>query len=141
MRSLASEVAGWVVVVALLGCRPPATVTPAWSTPGHLRVLVIDGGRDKTINYQSHLQHVRGLVRLLGGAGVPASDVSIFASDGADPAPDVALRELQPEPAFWLIAETPAGSALRTPITYANSVVEGYGLQPATRQAITAWFH
>src|SRR5262245_40214584 len=126
MRSLAREVAGWGVALALLGCRAPAAVAPAWSTAGHLRVLVIDGGRDRTINYQSHLQHVRGLVRLLGGAGVPVSDVSIFASDGPDPEADVALRELQPEPSFWLIAETPAGSALRTPITYANSIVEGY---------------
>lgn len=129
-----------LLVVGQSGCRvPPAGGLPAVEH-GHLHVIVIDGGRDRASNYQSHLAHVRGLLAILGQAHVDPGSITIFASDGADPAADLALREVQPEPTFWLIEDTRLGPLLRTPVTYENSVIPGYTLHAATHAAITAWF-
>lgn len=100
----------------------------------------MNGGRDAAANFQSHLLHVRELVSVLRGAGLPPDAITIFTGDGDDVGADVALREPQPEHDFWLIQETRLGRALRTPITRASSSVEGFALHPATRREIASWF-
>lgn len=108
-------------------------------SPEHFHVLMINGGSTPPQNYQSHLLHVRHLVDVLLAAGVPRGQITIFSADGPDPQPDVAVRETQPEPGFWLLAGTPLEYVLRTPITYVDSSVPGMELKPATRAELGKW--
>ena len=64
--------------------------------PARLHAVLINGGGERRGNYYSHLVHLRALLGVLERAGVPAPNISIFASDGEDPAPDLAIRELRP---------------------------------------------
>ena len=117
---------------------PPAHAA-AWD-PARLHVLVINGGGRPPQNFQSHLLHVRQLVEFLGAVGVRGEQVAIFSADGPDPAADLAVREAQDRPDFWLLQGTRLEGPLGRPVTYANSAVPGYTLAPATKAAITAWF-
>ncbi len=101
---------------------------------------MINGGGTPPQNYQSHLLHVRHLLDILLSAGVPSKQITIFSADGPDPKADVAMREVQPEPGFWLLGGTRLEHVLRTPITYADSTVPGMELKPATRGALSQWF-
>src|SRR5262249_40417408 len=99
-----------LLTVAICACRStrPATSAPrrpadARADVAHLHVLMVNGGGSREQNYQSHLLHLRALYALLQRAGVPSQRMALYVSDGADPAPDVALREAQPEPDFWLL--------------------------------------
>ena len=102
--------------------------------------LLINGGGNRRINYQSHLLHVNRIYRILNEAGVPGNQISILSSDGSDPAPDLATREAQNETRFWMLDGTRLSKALRPPITYANSEVQGAQLQAATRENLREWF-
>src|SRR5579871_852792 len=124
------------LIAVLAGCRPLAP--PA--TPGHLYALLVNGGADRARNYQSHLLHLQQMLALLRAAGVPPDHVTVLASDGPDPEADLAVREVEPERAFWLLEDTPTGGALATPVTYANSVLPGVRLEAATKASLTAWF-
>src|SRR5205823_3411958 len=74
-----------------------------------------------------------------GAVGVGGEQVVIFNADGADPAADVAVREAQDTPDFWLLRGTRLEGPLGRPVTYTNAEVPGYTLRPATKAAITAW--
>jgi thiol-disulfide isomerase/thioredoxin len=124
-------------LVGLAGCRGAVPVPVA---PPRLYALLVSGGGDRAHNSQSHVLHLEQLLAVLRAAGVPPAHVTVFASDGTDPTPDLAVRELEPEPAFWLIAETPTGAALAPPVTFANTALDGVRVEPATRAALTAWF-
>lgn len=113
------------------GVPPPA--------PGRLHALLLNGGHRKEINYQSHLHHIRRAYELLREDGIPAANITIFSGDGADPAPDLATRETDDTPGFWLLPQW-TQNALRAPITYVDSTVEGVTLQAAKKDALTAWF-
>mgnify|MGYP001557296577 FL=1 len=102
--------------------------------------LLINGGGNRRINYQSHLLHVNRIYSLLGEAGVPANQISILSADGSDPAPDLATREVQKESNFWMLSGTRLAKTLRPPITYTNSEVPGAQLQAATRENLRLWF-
>ena len=103
-------------------------------------MLIIDGGGRREQNYQSHLLHVQALRETVQRAGIGDAAITIFSSDGSDPAEDLAVRELQPEPDFWLLEGTRVEGRLRTPIVYANSAIPGVPLHPATRKALADWF-
>jgi thiol-disulfide isomerase/thioredoxin len=105
----------------------------------HMHVLMINGGGRRERNYQSHLLHVQALLQVLEHAGARPDHVSIFSSDGDDPAPDLAVSETE-DPNFWLLRGTSLDGALGTPITYANSVVPGMRLYPATKSGLRTWF-
>jgi thiol-disulfide isomerase/thioredoxin len=124
-------------LVGLAGCRG---AVPARVAPPRLYALLVSGGGDRAHNYQSHVLHLRQLLAVLHAAGVPPEHVTVLASDGTDPTPDLAVRELEPEPAFWLIAETPAGTALAPPVTFANTALDGVRVEAASRSALAAWF-
>jgi thiol-disulfide isomerase/thioredoxin len=138
MRILAGLAAALFVLSA---CRNPHPAPGAASPVERLHVVIINGGGTKAQNYQSHLLHVRRLLELLGQAGVPPARTAIFDADGTNPAADMAVRELQPEPDFWLLEGTRLEGPLQTPIVYANTEIPGEVVEPATREAITAWFH
>lgn len=101
--------------------------------------VLINGGGRPSINFQSHLTHVQGFVDVLDRYGIPRENVVIFSGDGADPEADLATRESLEQEDFWLLTQR-AQQVLRPQIEYVDSVVEGYELQPAKREAIEMWF-
>lgn len=105
-----------------------------------LHVLMIDGGGRREQNYQSHLLHIRELLGLLLDAHVPRAQITIFSSDGDDPADDLAVRDPQLEPDFWLLRGTQLERTLGKPVTFTNSTVPGMKLEPATKQGLDTWF-
>ena len=136
-----------VALAVVFACRPAPPLAAAPTRPpgppadtSRLHVLMINGGGTKSQNYQSHLLHLRGLHDVLQRAGVPRSMISLYVSDGADPAPDVAVREAQPEADFWLVEGSRLAEPLRTPVVYENSVVPGAVLGAATRGDLQHWF-
>ena len=134
----------WLGILLLaVGCSSRAVRTPIRAidaviphTPRTHAVLVNGGGRPD-INYQSHLQHVRGMVELLEADGIRREDITVFSGDGSDPALDLATRERSTEADYWLI---PQYILLRPPIVFVNSTIDGIQLQPARKDALRAWF-
>jgi thiol-disulfide isomerase/thioredoxin len=134
----------WISVLLLVaGCSSRAARVPIRAIDaviprtGRTYAVLLNGGGRPQINYQSHLQHVKGMVHLLETKGVRPEDITIFSGDGADPTADLATRERSVEADYWLI---PRSTALRPPIVYVNSTVEGSKLQPARKDALRAWF-
>ncbi|HEX7506944.1 MAG TPA: PDZ domain-containing protein [Polyangia bacterium] len=107
-----------------------APVAQAAESSG-LYVLAINGGGDKLDNFASHLAHLRQLTQLLAASGIPRDHITVLASDGSDPAPDLATRESEPENA-WLLQGTRVDPLLRDLTTYEDSVLPGIDLRPAT---------
>jgi thiol-disulfide isomerase/thioredoxin len=105
-----------------------------------VHVVAVNGGGAPAQNFQSHLVHLAALVGELRRGGVPAHQITVFSGDGGDPAPDLAVRESQPEPDFWLVEGTPLERPLRTPVQLISSVLPGFDLHPATRAALAIWF-
>ncbi len=102
--------------------------------------LLLNGGGSAEKNYGSHLDHLRGWAELLRKVGVSDERVTVFASDGADPGQDLAVREVQPEKAFWLIEGTGLGGQLATEVHLENSVLAGARLLPARKDVLRDWF-
>ncbi|MEO2169189.1 MAG: redoxin domain-containing protein, partial [bacterium] len=84
--------------------------------------------------YASHLEHLKGVLAALDAAGVDRRDVVVFASDGDDPAPDLATRRPAP-PAGPL-----RGVLGRPPIEFVNTEIEDVVLRPATNVALAEYF-
>jgi thiol-disulfide isomerase/thioredoxin len=101
---------------------------------------MINGGGSATQNYQSHLLHVRQLLDLLGRAGVPPDRIAVLSSDGADPAPDLAVRELELDPDFWLVQGTRVEGRLKEPVVYEDSRIPGWELEHASERRVEGWF-
>lgn len=101
-----------------------------------LYVLAINGGGDRMDNFASHLSHLQQLTRLLAATGVPRDHVVVLASDGQDPASDLATRAPEPEHA-WLLQGTPVDPWLRDLLSFENSSLPGIALRPATRKSLT----
>lgn len=133
-----------VAAVALAACRPaiPPPAQPAAAVPvtrlGEFRAVLINGGGKPPMNFQSHLTHVRTLVDFLRAHDVPADDITIFSGDGADPAADLSVRANEVTADAWLLP--PALAHRLRPVKLIDSTVPGFTLQPATRDALRAWF-
>jgi hypothetical protein len=119
--------------VAVLSSLAPAARA---AEPSGLYVLAINGGGDKLNNFASHLAHLRQLTQLLAASGIPRDHITVLASDGSNPAPDVATREPEPESA-WLLQGTHMDSLLRDLTTYEDSTLTGYELRPATLASLS----
>jgi thiol-disulfide isomerase/thioredoxin len=136
---------GWLAFAACLGiaaCKTPP-VTSAAPPPvfdrGTFKAVLINGGGQKEINFQSHLTHVRGLIDYLHGAGARAKDITVFTADGSDPAADLATRARYDDKSdAWVLP--PGLLRALSPIEYVDSQVDGYTLRPATFAALKAWF-
>jgi thiol-disulfide isomerase/thioredoxin len=142
-RSGARGLASCLLLLATLatGCPSSSRAPGRWIDAvlprrGHTYALLINGGGRPETNYQSHLQHVKDLVALLGANGVARDRITIFSGDGDNPTVDLATRELVTEPEFWLIPR----NRLRPPIVYVNSSVDGIPLRPAHKDDLRAWF-
>ncbi len=152
-RSRVQPIAALLALAAALlpGCRartaalpapldPVVAIAPAPRPAGRTVALVINGGGRKQSNYQSHLHHVKELIALLSEGGMPAADITVFSGDGADPAPDLATRDVTPGGMFWLLPEAGPAAALRPQVDYVDSSVEGFALRPARRPELEEWF-
>ncbi len=106
---------------------------------GKTWAILINGGGSRQKNYQSHLLHVREMLELLYAAGVPKRRIDVFASDGSDPALDLAVRDIQPERNFWLIDGLQIGQRLRTEVRYEDSRLAGLSIRPASKHALAEW--
>jgi hypothetical protein len=134
------SVAGLCVLAAALLASPGIRA----ASRDALHVLVLNGGGSPEENFKSHLLHVQEMTTLLLGRGLDASRVTVLASDGPNPRPDVAVRQNDPE-AFWLLEGTGLERALSEPITYENTAIAAPGgkpvpVWPATRAALTRFF-
>jgi thiol-disulfide isomerase/thioredoxin len=119
--------------------KSPAPASPSLRAAS-IEVLAINGGGTPSGNSQSHLLHLRELVDLLRSGGVPERRITILSGDGADPAADQALREVQPEEDYWLLSGTRLERPFKTPVVLENSAVPGFTLRPATRVEVGRWF-
>ena len=126
-----------LVVSFLLAAAPVRAAEPM--APDRLHVLMINGGGDREDNFASHLSHLRQLAALLDRARVPRDHVFILASDGSNPAPDLAVRAPEPE-GTWLLEGTTVGDLLRGTTSFENSTLAGYSLRPATRAELRRTF-
>jgi len=107
--------------------------------PQRLHVLMINGGGDRENNFASHLSHLRQLADLLERAKVPRDHIFVLASDGSNSAPDLAVREPDPE-GTWLLEGTAVGELLHHTTSFENSTLAGYNLRPATRAELRRTF-
>lgn len=131
-----------VALALLLGgalCQAAPGARGAARAP-RIQALLINGGSRAARNYQSHFLHVRALVDLLVAQGVPKRDIVVFASDGTDPKPDLAVLDPEPEPGAWLIEDVWPGTVLDPRIRYENSALDGVNVRPAKRAALRQWF-
>ena len=117
-----------LALAAVLSMHTPAAQAAETS---ELYVLAINGGGDKLDNFASHLAHLRQLTQLLAASGIPRDHITVLASDGSNPAPDLATREPEPENA-WLLQGTRVDPLLRDLTTYEDSSLSGIDLRPAT---------
>ncbi len=136
-----------VTIASCAGSPPPPPAAPVVAKPppppdpaAHLHVLMINGGGNPDINFQPHLLHLRALETTLLAAGIHADHVSVFASDGDDPAPDVVSRDPQPEPDFWMLHDTRVERPLEMPRKFASSAIPDVRLHPATKDGLKKWF-
>ena len=126
-----------VIASLLLTFAPVRAAEPV--APERLHVLMINGGGGRENNFASHLSHLRQLADLLERARVPRDHVTILASDGSNPAPDLAVRAPEPE-GSWLLEGTTVGDLLRHSTGFENSSLAGYSLRPATRAELRRTF-
>jgi hypothetical protein len=122
---------GFLAYLSLLTLAAP----PAAPAPGQLYVLAINGGGDRLDNFASHLSHLHQLVDVLTAGGVPKAHITVLASDGANPAADLATREPDPEHA-WLLHGIHLDPLLTDLTTYESSTLPGVDLRPATPAAL-----
>lgn len=106
---------------------------------GAMHAVLLNGGGRPSINFQSHLTHVRGFVQVLEEYQVPVENIVIFSGDGDDPAADLATRVSFEHPDFWFLTRR-AQQTLRPQIEYIDSTVDGHTLLPAKREVIEQWF-
>jgi hypothetical protein len=119
--------------------RGAVSVAPQIAAPTRVWALLINGGGGARRNYQSHLLHVREIVDLLLASGVPREQIEIFSSDGSDPEPDLAVRDLPAGRELWLIEDIRVGRDLAPELRYENSEIGGMGLRPASKSALWGW--
>ena len=104
----------------------------------HTYALLLNGGGSAATNYASHFHHLQAMMGALRARGIPAERISVFCSDGENPAADMAVRDATPK-GFWLLEGTELGRLL-TPSTVANTVWDGVDLRPARKSELRQWF-
>ena len=105
-----------------------------------IEVLMINGGGNRSINYQSHLLHLKRMNRLLLDSGFQPDRITIMSADGADPAADLAVREAWTNADAWMLEGTDLANLLRPAMEYKDSKIDGVTLLPATLDSVRQWF-
>jgi thiol-disulfide isomerase/thioredoxin len=136
-----------LLAVCLTATAPSSTFGDDAETPravsgapaGTVHALLINGGSNPEINFQSHLHHLEDMVDILGQRGVPPERIHIFSADGGSDEADLAVRDLRPDN-FWLIAGLPIGRRLQPETELTDTRWEGVNLQAARLDLLRAWF-
>ena len=123
-----------------------ALASLAWAAPpappaaGQAHALLLNGGGNASMNYRSHLVHLRSMVEMLRARGVSPERISVFSADGSDPALDLKVRDEAPEDDAWILEGTRVWEALRPQTRFVDGKLDGVALLPATRTALHVWF-
>jgi hypothetical protein len=112
---------------------------PTVRDAGTTWAVLINGGGSPARNYQSHLLHLRRMHRLMIEGGLLANNIFVFASDGADPAPDLAVIDSTDDD-WWLLGAAPLARKFAPQTELVNSTVEGVEVRPATKRELGAGF-
>lgn len=109
-----------------------------WGEPRGPRThaLLLNGGGEPASNYASHVEHLRGVLAVLEDSGIRRADIAVFASDGPDPAADLAIARARPDSGEFLTHKRNRGPSIR----YINTEIEGVEIHPASRAALAQWF-
>lgn len=113
---------------------------PAAPLAGQVHALLINGGGNASMNYRSHMEHLRSMVAMLRARGVAPERISVFSADGANPGLDLKVRDEAPEEEAWILVGTRAWEALRPRTRFVDGKLDGVELHPATRTALQIWF-
>lgn len=125
----------WTWTVALIAWLVARDVRAEPTAPDHLHVLMLNGGGSRQDNFASHLSHLRQMLDWARQVGVPREHIFVLASDGSDPAPDLAVALPEPD-GMALLEGTRLANELRGAIEYQNSSLPGVTLQPATHAGL-----
>jgi hypothetical protein len=101
--------------------------------------VLVNGGASAQKNYLSHVEHVRQFLDLLQSKRVDESRIAVFASDGTDPAPDVAVLDAENVKGDWLIERLFVDRPLKPEIYLRDAVIAGAPRYPATAVAFDSW--
>lgn len=115
------------------GC---ATIFESEPREPRTHALLLNGGGKRASNYASHVEHLKGVLAALEASGVQREDIAVFASDGDDPAADLAIARQRKDFGEVLTHKRSRRSRIR----YINTEIEGIELRPASRAALSAWF-
>lgn len=126
------------LAVAPVAARVAESVEHAGDEP-RFEVLMINGGGQRSRNYQSHLLHLTELYELLLASGLSGDQISVFSADGPDPAPDLAVKDRSVLDA-WRIDGTRLERSLDPRTRYVSSSLDGAVLKPATKESLRTWF-
>lgn len=129
--------AGLVLLASLVS--PASAQDAGRSARGGIHAVLLNGGNQPASNYLSHLQHLQDMVALLRQRGLAPQRIHVFSADGADPAPDLARRDVSP-PDFWLIEGTRVGRRLKSPVELIDTTWNGVDVRPATLDGLRQWF-
>jgi hypothetical protein len=100
---------------------------------------LINGGANAQKNYLSHVEHVRQMLDLLQSKRIDESRIAVFASDGTDPTPDVAILDAEKTKGDWLIERLFVDRPLRPQIYLQDAVIAGARRYAATGVAFGGW--
>lgn len=111
------------------------------SDPRRVEALLISGGGTPQDNAYAHLVHLRGMLDVLDRVGLRRDHISVLASDGADPAPDLS-RAAEPGPRLaWMLEGTRFEQMLRVDPRLESTALDGVELLPANSGALEGWMH
>lgn len=112
---------------------------PAPTDTDRLTALLVNGGGTTGSNYWSHLHHLREMQRLLLDAGVARDRIWVLASDGDDPAADLAQRRPHPHEDDWILGGD-LDRLLGAKTEHVSSRIEDVRLGRADRAGVEDWF-
>jgi thiol-disulfide isomerase/thioredoxin len=138
MRRVTSSVAA-LLAMLLTACatsRSAPVDLPATLAGSRVHALLVNGGARKSINFRSHLEHLRAMYGVVGGGSDPAGQIVVLASDGPDPTPDLATRTVDDLSEAWLLDGTRLGATLRSQVRYVDSKLDGVTLGEATPEGL-----
>ena len=121
------------------GVEMSTQAVPPPTAGGRIHAVLVNGGGRRAQNYLSHRTHLEKVLALLRIAGVPESQIAVFASDGRAPAPDLATRRSASETAERLLGGTAFHGRLVQPTEYVNTELAGVEMRPATPAALDRW--
>ena len=130
---------GLVIALALVWMIPAQAADDEKREPV-LHAILINGGKQPAINFQSHFHHLEDMHAVLIARGIPARNITVFSADGNSPTPDMETSSGNPPPNYWLVEGTHVGKALRPHRVQVNTTWEGVAMRAAKLTTLRTWF-